>query len=276
MRILIIEDDPALGLFLKKGLQLEGHDVFLAVDGEAGLDHALAHVPDLMVLDLGLPRKDGVQVLEQMHGRFAETSVLVLTGRSSVEDRVKCLNLGADDCLLKPFSLSELMARCRALMRRRVQFADPVLRVGELELNRMERSVKRDGHAVELTTKEFALLEYLMQARGRTCDRSELLREVWQATPSAGTNVVDVYVNYLRKKLGAVRVRHFDGVCEADNIIETVRGAGYALTTNVERRPPTAVWPGALPDYREPRSDSRSRGLLGDSGAWAIRVPARA
>ena len=167
MRILIIEDDPALGLFLTKGLQLEGHDVFLAADGESGLNHALAHVPDLMVLDLGLPRKDGVQVLEQMHGRFAETSVLVLTGRSSVEDRVKCLNLGADDCLLKPFSLSELMARCRALIRRRAQYADPILRVGDLELNRMERSVKRDGHAVELTSKEFALLEYLMQARGK-------------------------------------------------------------------------------------------------------------
>jgi DNA-binding response OmpR family regulator len=273
MRILIIEDDPALGLFLTKGLQLEGHEVFLAVDGEAGLEHALQHVPDLMVLDLGLPRKDGVQVLEQMHGRFAETSVLVLTGRSSVEDRVKCLNLGADDCLLKPFSLSELMARCRALIRRRAQYADPILRVGDLELNRMERTVRRDGHAVELTSKEFALLEYLMQARGRICQRSELLREVWQATPSAGTNVVDVYVNYLRKKLAAVRAQHFDGICEADNLIETVRGEGYSLSVQHGKYPPLGV----LPDLRrDARPDGRPGGLIGDNGAWGIRVPARA
>jgi DNA-binding response OmpR family regulator len=284
MRILIIEDDSALGLFLTKGLQLEGHEVFLAADGEAGLEHALEHVPDLMVLDLGLPRKDGVQVLEQMHGRFAETSVLVLTGRSSVEDRVKCLNLGADDCLLKPFSLSELMARCRALIRRRVQFADPNLRIGDLELNRMERSVRRDGRPVDLTTKEFALLEYLMQARGRTCARAELLREVWQATPSAGTNVVDVYVNYLRKKLAAVRLKNFDGELEADNIIETVRGEGYALAPGMGRKLPSSVFPDGVPAHlgsnmgsarREGRADGRPSGLMGD-GVWGIRAPARA
>jgi DNA-binding response OmpR family regulator len=232
----------------------------------------LEDVPDLMVLDLGLPRKDGIQVLEQMQGHFAETSVLVLTGRNSVEDRVKCLNLGADDCLLKPFSLSELMARCRALIRRRVQYADPVLRAGDLEMNRMERTVRRDGHPVELTTKEFALLEYLMQARGRTCQRSELLREVWQATPSAGTNVVDVYVNYLRKKLAAARVQRFDGLGHPDNLIETVRGEGYSLSTQPGEFPLTV-----LPDLRrEARPDGRPGGLLGDNGAWAIRVPASA
>jgi DNA-binding response OmpR family regulator len=126
MRVLIVEDDEALGLFLARGLKLEGHEVDLAADGQTGLNRALEHRPDLMVLDLSLPQKDGIEVLKDMQGRFAETSVLVLTGRNGLEDRVKCLNLGADDCLLKPFSFSELAARCRALLRRREQYADPV------------------------------------------------------------------------------------------------------------------------------------------------------
>jgi DNA-binding response OmpR family regulator len=154
MRVLIVEDDAALGLFLQKGLKLEGHHVDWVGDGEAGLRHAEEHRPDLIVLDLSLPRKDGTEVLAEMHGRFDETSVLVLTGRSSVEERIKCLNLGADDCLLKPFSFHELTARCRALLRRREQFADPVLRHGDVELNRMERKVMRNGQLVDLTVKE--------------------------------------------------------------------------------------------------------------------------
>jgi len=225
MRVLIIEDDAALGLFLQKGLKLEGHDVEWVGDGEAGLQHAEEHRPDLIVLDLSLPRKDGTEVLEAMRGRFDDTAVLVLTGRSQVEERVKCLNLGADDCLLKPFSFHELRARCRALLRRREQFADPVLRHGDVELNRMERRVMRNGRTVELTVKEFSLLEFLMQRRGRCCGRAELLREVWQMSPDAGTNVVDVYVNYLRKKLGAVSV----GGDVGSSVIETVRGEGYQM-----------------------------------------------
>ena len=240
MRVLIVEDDAALGLFLKKGLQLEGHEVALAADGQAGLEHAIAQAPDLMVLDLSLPRMDGLQVLEAMHGRFQQTSVLVLTGRNGVEDRVKCLNLGADDCLLKPFSFTELTARCRALLRRREQMADPIVRVGDIEVNRMARKVTRAGVAVELTTKEFALLEYLALAKGRTCARSVLLREVWQMPEDAGTNVVDVYVNYLRRKLGAARVGSGGaegGEAGVDRVIETIRGEGYAMTMVTERRP---------------------------------------
>jgi len=238
MRVLIVEDDAALGLFLAKGLKLEGHEVDLAGDGQSGLERALEHRPDLMVLDLSLPQKDGMQVLEEMHGRFMETSVLVLTGRNALDERVRCLNLGADDCLLKPFSFSELSARCRALLRRREQFADPVLRVAGVELNRMDRSVSRDGVRVELTAKEFALLEYLMQARGRVCLRSELLRDVWQASPAAGTNVVDVYVNYLRKKLGAARQQSGLDFQEPDRVIDTVRGEGYVMAGAVEKAPP--------------------------------------
>ena len=252
MRILVIEDDPALGTFLKKGLQIEGHEVFLALDGEVGLARAMEQAPDLMILDLGLPRKDGVQILEQMSGHLQGTSVLVLTGRSGVADRVQCLNLGADDCLIKPFSLSELMARAKALLRRRGQFSNPVLSAGDLELNRMDHSVRRAGQRVELTAKEFALLEYLMLARGRTCPRSELLREVWQASPAAGTNVVDVYINYLRRKLGAVRVHTFDGLETAspDHLIETVRGEGYTLPLHPERRPPQAALPNGFAPKR--------------------------
>jgi DNA-binding response OmpR family regulator len=226
MQILIVEDDAALGLFLQKGLKIEGHNVTWVGDGEAGLRYAEEHRPDLMVLDLSMPRKDGTEVLEEMRGRFDEMAVLVLTGRSQVEDRVKCLNLGADDCLLKPFSFHEFMARCKALLRRREQFADPVLRHGGVELNRMDRRVTRGGRPVELTVKEFSLLEFLMRRRGQSCSRSELLKEVWQMSPDAGTNVVDVYVNYLRRKLAAANV----DLDRTGSVIETIRGEGYRMS----------------------------------------------
>lgn len=225
MRVLIVEDDASLALFLQKGLKLEGHEVAWVGDGETALARAEEYQPDLIVLDLSLPRKDGTEVLAEMRGRFDGTAVLVLTGRSQVEERVKCLNLGADDCLLKPFSFHELTARCRALLRRREHYADPVLRHGDVELNRMDRKVMRGGRAVELTVKEFSLLEFLMLRRGRCCSRSELLREVWQMSPDAGTNVVDVYVNYLRKKLGAASANGDTGYL----VIETVRGEGYRM-----------------------------------------------
>jgi len=233
MQILIIEDDAALGLFLQKGMKLEGHDVTLVADGDAGLERALEDRPDLVVLDLSLPKRDGMQVLEGMRGHCDQTSVLVLTGRSDMAERVRCLDLGADDCLSKPFSFHELTARCRALLRRREHFADPTLRHGGVEMNRMERKVTRDGRTIELTGKEFALLEFLMQARGRTCTRGELLKEVWQMSPDAGTNVVDVYVNYLRKKLGAGAPAGFAAL---DPLIETVRGEGYMLGLGMERK----------------------------------------
>jgi DNA-binding response OmpR family regulator len=244
MRILIIEDDVALGLFLAKGLKLEGHEVELLGDGQVGLDRAVEAQPDLMVLDLGLPQKDGIEVLRELRGRLTRTSILVLTGRSTVEDRVSCLNLGADDCLLKPFSFNELTARCRALLRRREQFADPVLRVNGVELNRMDRRVIRDGRRIELTSKEFALLEYLMQAQGRVCLRSDVLRDVWQSSPSAGTNVVDVYVNYLRKKLNVPIADRGQDFFLSERIIETVRGEGYVMADVLAKKPS-----GSIPRY---------------------------
>lgn len=228
MRVLVVEDDRALGLFLQKGLKLEGHDVDWVADGEAALIHVEHRRPGLMVLDLSLPKLDGTQVLDVMRRQFRDTSVLVLTGRSQVEERVRCLNLGADDCLLKPFSFHELTARCRAILRRREQSSDPILRFGPLEMNRIERWVRRDGFDVDLTVKEFALLEFLLLRRGETCSRADLLRDVWQMSAEAGTNVVDVYVNYVRRKLTAA---HPDGE-SSDPVIETVRGVGYRLAAD--------------------------------------------
>ena len=235
MRVLIVEDDDALGMFLQKGLKLEGHDVSLVGDGQSGLDYVLLHAPDLMVLDLTLPRMDGLQVLEGLKGRLERTSVLVLSGRSGLEERVRCLELGADDCLRKPFSFSELTARCRALGRRRQQIVDTTLRHRGIEVNRVERKVTREGQVIELTAKEFALLEFLMQARGRTCTRSELLREVWQMSPDAGTNVVDVYVKELTMKeigltLGVVESRvsqiHSSAVVRLRAALASLKPAG--------------------------------------------------
>jgi DNA-binding response OmpR family regulator len=226
MRVLVVDDDKALGLFLQKGLKIEGHEVEWVGDGETAVEYATRHQPDLMVLDLSLPRLDGIGVLEQKH-LFPNTSVLVLTGRGQIEERVRCLDLGADDCLLKPFSFHELTARCRALLRRTKQFESPVLRFGELEMNRMQRSVQFAGAEVELTAKEFALLEALLQKQGACCSRSELLKEVWQMDPESDSNVVDVYLNYLRKKLAAALPVTED--MTPLSVIETVRGKGYRL-----------------------------------------------
>jgi DNA-binding response OmpR family regulator len=178
-----------------------------------------------VVLDLSLPRRDGTEVLEELWARNAGVSVIVLTGRGEMEHRIRCLNLGADDFLLKPFSFHELTARCRAVLRRRQQTVDATLHFGGVEMDRIARTVRREGHDVELTTKEFALLEFLLLRRGQCCSRSELLRDVWQMSPDAGTNVVDVYINYLRRKLAAAQP-------EGSNrqpVIETVRGEGYRL-----------------------------------------------
>jgi DNA-binding response OmpR family regulator len=225
MRVLVVEDDKALGLFLQKGLMLAGQDVDWVSDGEAALASAAARQPDLMVLDLGLPRLDGTEVLAQIRSKYKDVSVLVLTGRSDVQERIHCLNSGADDCVMKPFSFHELMARCTGILRRKKQHADPVLRCGEIEMNLIEHSVRRCGNAIELTAKEFALLEFMLVRCDENCTRSELLREVWHMTADATTNIVDVYINYLRKKLAAA----IPAGETRPAMIQTVRGTGYRL-----------------------------------------------
>jgi DNA-binding response OmpR family regulator len=226
MKVLVVEDDKALGLFLQKGLMLAGHDVDWVADGEAALENVEASQPDLMVLDLSLPRLDGTEVLAQVRAKYKDVSVVVLTGRSDVEERIRCLNVGADDCVMKPFSFHELVARCMGILRRKDQHSDPTLRYGEIEMDRIDHKVRRGGREVELTTKEYALLEFMLLRHGQCCTRSELLRDVWHVEPNAQTNIVDVYVNYLRKKLAGL---HADGEAPAA-VIETVRGTGYRLS----------------------------------------------
>lgn len=217
MRLLIAEDDRALGIFLSKGLGTDGHEVRWAGDGQAAIDAFLEEIPDLLILDLNLPRRDGTEVLRYVREIDHELPILILTGRSDVGMRVQCLDWGADDYMVKPFSLQELRARCRALLRRRRE-GHLVLRHADIELSRLEHTVHKAGHAVEMTNKEFALLEYLMLHRGQCVTRAGLLERVWNMDPGNGTNIVDVYVNYLRRKLGE---------STAGSVIQTVRGQGY-------------------------------------------------
>jgi DNA-binding response OmpR family regulator len=223
VRVLVVENDPDLGAFLKKGLKTEGHSTEWLDDGEAALRYAAENQPDLIVLDLGLPGGDGLEILASVQAQASHAALLVLTGHSDLHARVQCLDMGADDCLLKPFSFLELTARCRALLRRRAQLADQVLRCGELELHRINHQVKCGGHEIGLTTKEFALLEYLMLRRGESVSRSEVLASVWKLEGDTGTNIVDVYVNYVRRKLDSVAGPGHG------KLIETVRGTGYRV-----------------------------------------------
>jgi DNA-binding response OmpR family regulator len=217
MRILVAEDDEALGMYLRRGLEADGHEVRLVTDGHAAANSFLDDEPDFAILDLNMPRVDGIEVLRVMRSVTSELPILILTGRKEMETRLRCLDLGADDCMLKPFALAELRARVRMLLRRR-RAASLLLRQGSLEVNRVERTVSCEGHQVSLTGKEFALLEHLLLNRGRAVSRATLLEQVWKIPAERGTNVVDVYVNYLRRKLGA-----------ASALIETVRGQGYAI-----------------------------------------------
>jgi DNA-binding response OmpR family regulator len=218
MVFLVAEDNEALGMFLRRGLEADGHEVRLAGDGQAAVDQFLAEPPDFAILDLNMPRLDGTEVLRVLRSATEELPILILSARNEMDTRLKCLDLGADDCMQKPFALAELRARIRALLRRR-RDGSLVLRYGSLEVNRVERMVSCGGHPVTLTGKEFALLEYLMLNRGRAVSRATLLEQVWKTQPAASTNVVDVYVNYLRRKLKDA----------GDALIQTVRGEGYAI-----------------------------------------------
>jgi two-component system copper resistance phosphate regulon response regulator CusR len=220
MRILIAEDDAALASFVKKGLEAEHYAVDVSGDGEQARSLAGELDFDLVVLDLNLPRLDGVSLLRQVRTRKPSMPILILTGRTRVEDRVQCLDLGADDYLAKPFSFTELSARIRALMRRSHLPAESVLIVDDLKLDRVERRVERAGKRIELTSKEFALLEYLMRNAGRRMTRAMIIEHVWNLSFDTCTNVVDVYVNYLRRKVDDGFGRH---------LIHTVRGVGYEL-----------------------------------------------
>ncbi|HEX5234280.1 MAG TPA: response regulator transcription factor [Silvibacterium sp.] len=219
MRFLIAEDNQALSMFLRRALEADGHEVRLAADGLEAVDSFMEESPDLAILDLSLPRLDGTEVLRRLRSVTEDLPVLILSARNEMGTRLRCLDLGADDCLAKPFAMAELRARIRVLLRRR-RDQNVLLRHGSLEVNRVERAVSCQGRAVILTGKEFALLEYLLLHRGRAVSRATLLEQVWKMEPEASSNIVDVYVNYLRRKLG--------NAGEAPPI-QTIRGQGYAI-----------------------------------------------
>jgi two-component system, OmpR family, copper resistance phosphate regulon response regulator CusR len=221
MRILIAEDDAALAGFVRQGLQGEHYAVDVVEDGEQARAMGSEFDYDLVILDLNLPKLDGVGVLRHLRLKRPSLPVLVLTQRSRVEDRVQCLDTGADDYLPKPFSFSELSARIRALLRRSHLPSESVLVVDDLQLDRVEHRAERAGRRIELTSKEFSLLEYLMRNAGRQVSRAMIIEHVWNLTFDTTTNVVDVYINYLRRKVDDGHPR---------KLIHTVRGVGYELS----------------------------------------------
>ena len=220
MRLLVVEDEKKVARFVKKGLEEEGYAVDLAPDGEEGLGMALDGVHDLIILDIHLPRMDGLGVLQELRKKKVATPVLLLTVRAAIEDKVLGLDAGADDYLTKPFAFQELLARVRALLRRRADAEAPVLQVADLTLDPARRLVARAGEKIDLTSKEFALLAYFMRNPGRVLTRTMISEHVWDYDFDTMTNVIDVYVNYLRKKIDAGR---------EPKLIHTVRGAGYVL-----------------------------------------------
>ena len=221
MRILVVEDDRKVSSFIRQGLVEEGHTVEAAADGDAALDLLLSEDPyDLIVLDVMLPKRDGFAVLKAARQAGVHAPVIMLTARDTVADKVTGLDLGADDYLAKPFAFEELLARVRALFRRGSERRAPVLRLVDLTLDPATRKVERGGRRIELTTREWALLEYFMRNVGRILTRPMLVQHVWGLDFDPESNIVDVYVGYLRRKI--------DGPQE-QKLFHTIRGAGYVL-----------------------------------------------
>jgi DNA-binding response OmpR family regulator len=218
MRILIAEDDAPLASFIAKTFLAEDQLTEVAENGEEALQMLAEGGYDLLILDLGLPILGGTEVLKRIRGNDDDLPILILTATDKVAERVACLDGGADDYLTKPFSISELSARVRAIMRRKGRPVQTVLKIEDLELDCMQRTVQRAGQAIELTPKEFSLLEYFMRNAGRRITRNMIIQFVWKLSPDTMTNVVDVYVNYLRKKIDEGRQL---------KLIHTIRGVGY-------------------------------------------------
>ena len=220
MNVLVIEDDPTVGGFIRRGLEEQRYRVSLVTNGEEGERIAATESFDVLILDMRLPGKSGLDVLQSLRARGYETPVLVLTAQDAVDAKVRTFRAGADDYVTKPFAFEELLARVEALSRRPKVMASPVLKVADLELNRDTREVRRDGTPIELTPKEFAVLEYLMRHTGRVMSRTLITEYAWGYHFDPGTNIVDVVINHLRKKVDAGRGR---------KLITTVRGVGYVI-----------------------------------------------
>jgi DNA-binding response OmpR family regulator len=227
MRLLIVEDDPKLADFVARGLRAERFAVDVASDGIAGQNFLDACSYDLLILDLMLPRLSGTELLHWVRHRRAGLPVLVLTARDATQDKVENFEAGADDYLTKPFDFAELVVRIKALLRRTPTDRADVLRIADLEISRLTREVRRGGRHIDLTTKEYAVLEYLMSSPGRVFSRTMILEHAWDQSFEGVTNIVDVYVRYLRRKVDDPY---------PIKLIHTVRGVGYCMRDPDEPR----------------------------------------
>lgn len=220
MRILLVEDDSRVASFIKRGLREENYAVDIAKDGEEAIYMAQSSEYDLMILDLLLPKKSGLEVLKTLRDEKVSTPTLILTAKDGLDDRVKGLDAGADDYLTKPFGFDELLARIRALLRRRGDMVPTLLKVGDLELDTLRHKARRDGKDLELTSREYALLEYLMRHANRVVTRTMLAEHVWEQDFDPLSNVIDVHIARLRRKID----HGFRKKC-----LQTMRGTGYTL-----------------------------------------------
>ncbi len=223
--ILVIEDEKKIAALIRKGLEEEGYAVEDAADGEKGEQLAKERSFDLVLLDIMLPKKDGIQVLAALRDGGIDTPVLMLTAKGTVEDRVKGLDTGADDYLVKPFAITELLARVRSLLRRKkgAERSATTLAIADLTLDLVARKVFRGGKAIDLTSKEFALLELFLRNKNKTLSRSTITEHIWNYNFDTGTNIIDVYINHLRAKI--------DGGFDR-KLLQTIRGVGYVLKEN--------------------------------------------
>jgi heavy metal response regulator len=221
MRILLVEDEAKVANFVRKGLIAERFAVDVAEDGQMGLELAQTYDYDLLILDLMLPKLDGSQILSKLRKKDSKVPVIILTAKDSLQDKVANLEAGADDYLTKPFAFAELLARVKALLRRGPVTRSSVVRIADLELDRLSQVVRRAGNRIDLTTKEYALLEYLMSNNGRVLSRTMIIEHVWDQSFDGVTNIVDVYVRHLRNKVDEGR---------GTKLIQTVRGIGYRIS----------------------------------------------
>ncbi len=220
MKILVIEDDPTVGEFVRRGFEEQRWQADLVANGADGERMALSQPYDIVILDMRLPGRSGIDVLRSLRSRGFERPVLVLTAQDAVDAKVETLRAGADDYVTKPFAFEELLARVEALARRPSAIASPMLRIGDLELDQGTHDVRRAGESIELTPKEFAVLEYLMRHAGRVMSRTLITEYAWGYHFDPGTNIVDVVINHLRKKIDAKYEK---------KLITTVRGVGYMI-----------------------------------------------
>lgn len=220
MRVLVVEDEKKVAGFIQRGLEEEGYTVDVAYDGEEGVQKAEAQSFDVILMDIMLPKKDGLAAIKELREKQIQTPVLCLTARDSVDDKVSGLDIGADDYLAKPFAFAELVARCRALIRRGSSDRGAEIFFADLRLDPVAHKVWRGGNEIELTSKEYALMEYFMRHPNQPLTRAMIAENVWDYTFDSFTNIIDVYVNYLRNKID----RDYD-----KKLIHTVRGQGYML-----------------------------------------------